>query len=90
MTRLLIVVMLLTPAACTQPVDEPAVSFGDAVRSNMVQQIVNPEPATLDPPVAPEGVRRSIMMQRYQIDKVEPPRETDLDTVGSAGGEGQQ
>ena len=70
-------------AACSdKPVDTPRPEFGEAVRANMEAQIINPEPneSTTLPPS--DGVRRGLMIRRYQTDEVEQPRETTSSSVG--------
>lgn len=71
-TRHLVLLAGLGLAACTEPVDTPRPEFGEAVRNNMAMQIINPEPpASMELPPS-DGVRRALMMERYQRDKVEP------------------
>jgi hypothetical protein len=49
----------------------------------MALQIINPEPPeSMDLPPS-DGVRRSLMIGRYQVDEVEPPRETTSSTIGT-------
>jgi hypothetical protein len=74
MTRLPLMLVLLGAAGCAEyasTMPEPPM-FGDAVRQNMIAQIIAPEPSRPDLPPA-DGVRLGLMMQRYQADKVTPP-----------------
>jgi type IV pilus biogenesis protein CpaD/CtpE len=86
MNRNLAILMLLGLglAACSnKPADTPRPEFGEAVRTNMALQIINPEPPeSMDLPPS-DGVRRSLMIGRYQVDEVEPPRETTSSTIGT-------
>lgn len=74
-TQALILLAGLTLAGCNTPADMPRPEFGEAVRTNMAAHIIDPTPPeSMEVPPA-EGVRRSLMMQRYQLDQVETPRE---------------
>lgn len=91
--RLALPALALTVAAgCTPPTPEPiATPFGEAVRKNIIVQVVNPEgppPLAQDPGF--DGSRAALMQRRYQADKVEEPRELTTSTVilGGGGGDG--
>jgi hypothetical protein len=78
--------VLLAACAGTGPDGQPApvtseVTYGEAVRHNMAAQIVDPEPADLTLPPA-DGNRTLLMLRRYQVDKVKPPQETSINTIG--------
>ncbi len=79
-TQALILLAGLTVASCNTPADKPLPEFGEAVRSNMAAHIIDPvPPESMELPPA-DGVRRSIAIQRYQVDKVETPREPTTST----------
>jgi type IV pilus biogenesis protein CpaD/CtpE len=73
-------VLLLLLAACAEHDLHPPRTFGEAVRNNIAQQVVNPEPSSTALAPAP-GVRRGIMVGRYQTDQVEPPIEESTSSV---------
>ena len=80
-SKTLILLAGLALAGCNTPADEPLPEFGNAVRSNMATHIIDPTPpASMELPPA-DGVRRSLMTQRYQVDKVETPREPTTSTL---------
>jgi type IV pilus biogenesis protein CpaD/CtpE len=69
-------------AACNTPANTPRPEFGEAVRNNMAAQIIDPNPPadmTLPPS---DGVRRALMIQRYQADEVETPPLPVTTTLG--------
>jgi type IV pilus biogenesis protein CpaD/CtpE len=71
----------LAVAACNTPADTPPAEFGEAVHNNMAAHIIDPQPpASMELPPA-DGVRRSLMISRYQLDKVETPREPTTSTI---------
>ena len=71
----------LAVAACNTPADAPPPEFGEAVYNNMAAHIIDPQPPeSMDLPPA-DGVRRSLMITRYQLDKVEEPREPTTSTI---------
>jgi type IV pilus biogenesis protein CpaD/CtpE len=74
--RTLLAASLLTTllAGCAEHSILPHAGFGEAVQRNMAAQIIDPAPADRTLGAAP-GVRRSIMLGRYQTDTVEPPLE---------------
>jgi type IV pilus biogenesis protein CpaD/CtpE len=77
-----ILVAGLVLAACTTPANTPRPEFGEAVRNNMAAQIIDPNPPadmTLPPS---DGVRRALMIQRYQADEVETPPLPVTTTLG--------
>ena len=77
----------LAVAACNTPADAPPPDFGEAVRRNMAAHVIHPQPPeSMElPPAA--GVRRSLMISRYQTDMVETPREPTTSTFQiDAGG----
>ena len=80
-TQTLILLVGLALAGCNTPADQPRPEFGEAVRANMAAHIIDPTPpASMELPPA-GGVRRSLMIQRYQVDKVETPREPTTTTL---------
>lgn len=80
-TRTLILLAGVALAGCNTPADEPRPEFGNAVRSNMAAHIIDPmPPESMELPPA-DGVRRSLMTGRYQVDKVETPREPTTSTL---------
>jgi type IV pilus biogenesis protein CpaD/CtpE len=77
-----ILVAGLVLAACSTPANTPRPEFGEAVRNNMAAQIIDPNPPedmTLPPS---DGVRRALMIQRYQADEVETPPLPVTTTLG--------
>lgn len=69
-------------AACTTPANTPRPEFGHAVRNNMAAQIIDPQPPeNMDLPPS-DGVRRSLMIERYQADEVESPPLPVTTTLG--------
>jgi type IV pilus biogenesis protein CpaD/CtpE len=77
-----ILVAGLVLAACNTPADTPRPEFGQAVRQNMAAQIIDPNPPA-DMALPPsDGVRRSLMIQRYQADEVESPLLPVTTTLG--------
>jgi type IV pilus biogenesis protein CpaD/CtpE len=76
----------LAVAACNTPADTPPPEFGEAIYSNMAAHIIDPQPPeSMELPPA-DGVRRSLMISRYQLDKVETPREPTTSTIGIDSG----
>lgn len=72
----------LVLAACNTPANTPRPEFGEAVRNNMAAQIIDPNPpADMELPPA-DGVRRALMIERYQADKVETPPLPVTTTLG--------
>jgi type IV pilus biogenesis protein CpaD/CtpE len=72
----------LVLAACTTPANAPRPEFGQAVRNNMAAQIIDPNPPE-DMALPPsDGVRRALMIQRYQADRVESPQLPVTTTLG--------
>jgi type IV pilus biogenesis protein CpaD/CtpE len=77
-----ILVAGLVLAACNTPANTPRPEFGQAVRNNMAAQIIDPNPPA-DMALPPsDGVRRALMMQRYQADEVETPPLPVTSTLG--------
>ena len=71
----------LALGACTTPADTPLPEFGEAVHNNMAAHIIDPRPPeTMELPPS-DGVRRSLMITRYQLDEVEEPREPTTSTI---------
>ncbi len=69
-------------AACNTPADTPRPEFGQAVRNNMTAQIIDPNPPE-DMALPPsDGVRSSLMIERYQRDEVESPLLPTTTTLG--------
>jgi type IV pilus biogenesis protein CpaD/CtpE len=72
----------LVLAACNTPANTPRPEFGHAVRNNMAAQIIDPHPPeSMDLPPS-DGVRRSLMIERYQADEVESPPLPVTTTLG--------
>jgi type IV pilus biogenesis protein CpaD/CtpE len=72
----------LVLAACTTPANTPRPEFGHAVRNNMAAQIIDPQPP-VDMALPPsDGVRRQLMIERYQADEVETPPLPVTTTLG--------
>ena len=81
-SRSIILLAGLALAACTTPANTPRPEFGEAVRHNMAAHIVDPNPpATMELPPS-DGVRRALMIQRYQADEVETPPLPVTTTLG--------
>jgi type IV pilus biogenesis protein CpaD/CtpE len=82
-TKTLILLGGLALAGCSTPADAPRPEFGEAVRNNMAAQIIDPAPpANMELPPS-DGVRRALMIQRYQHDKVETPSEPTTSTIAT-------
>jgi type IV pilus biogenesis protein CpaD/CtpE len=80
--RATVLVAGLALAACTTPANTPRPEFGQAVRNNMAAQIIDPNPPA-DMALPPsDGVRRALMIQRYQADEVETPPLPVTTTLG--------
>ena len=80
--RATVLVAGLVLAACTTPANTPRPEFGEAVRNNMAAHIIDPNPpATMELPPS-DGVRRALMIQRYQADEVETPPLPVTTTLG--------
>ena len=71
----------LAVAACNTPADTPRPEFGEAVYSNMAAHIIDPQPPESMELPPSDGVRRSLMIGRYQTDEVETPREPTTSTI---------
>ena len=68
---------ILLIAGCTESTDlasRNVLGYGDSVHTNMAVQIINPEPMAGSG--GNNGKRRSLMIRRYETDKVEAPVET--------------
>ena len=77
-----ILVAGLMLAACNTPANTPRPEFGQAVRNNMAAHIIDPNPPE-DMALPPsDGVRRSLMIERYQADEVESPPLPVTTTLG--------
>jgi hypothetical protein len=74
--------MLLLAAGCAPTTGPHSPDFGDAVRHNIAVQAVSDQPSPV-PPDALDGTRAGLMIHRYKLDKVEPPRELSTSDVGS-------
>jgi type IV pilus biogenesis protein CpaD/CtpE len=80
--RPIVLVAGLALAACTTPANTPRPEFGEAVRNNMAAHIIDPNPPeTMELPPS-DGVRRALMIQRYQADEVETPPLPVTTTLG--------
>jgi type IV pilus biogenesis protein CpaD/CtpE len=72
----------LVLTACNTPANTPRPEFGQAVRTNMAAQIIDPNPPE-DMALPPsDGVRRALMIERYQADEVETPPLPVTTTLG--------
>ena len=80
--RPIVLVAGLALAACTTPANTPRPEFGQAVRNNMTAQIIDPNPPENMELPPSDGVRRSLMIQRYQSDEVESPPLPVTSTLG--------
>lgn len=63
-------------------------NFGAAVRHNMEVQIVNPAAQPEAGPIPMEGNRAAIAIQRYEADKVKPPKSLSTSGINMGGGGG--
>jgi len=72
----------LVLAACNTPANTPRPEFGQAVRNNMAAHIIDPNPPESMELPPSDGVRRSLMIERYQADEVEPPLLPVTTTLG--------
>jgi type IV pilus biogenesis protein CpaD/CtpE len=72
----------LVLAACSTPANTPRPEFGQAVRNNMAAHIIDPNPPESMELPPSDGVRRSLMIERYQADKVETPPLPVTTTLG--------
>jgi type IV pilus biogenesis protein CpaD/CtpE len=72
----------LVLAACSTPANTPRPEFGQAVRNNMAAHIIDPQPPESMELPPSDGVRRALMMQRYQADEVETPPLPVTTTLG--------
>ena len=80
--RPIIVLAGLLLAACNTPANTPRPEFGEAVRNNMAAHIIDPNPpADMELPPS-DGVRRQLMIERYQADEVETPPLPVTTTLG--------
>jgi len=90
----LILGVLVTAAGCDTPREFVGEGYGDANLHNAAAMVVNPDPPLADA-AAPEldGVRGKLANDRYQINRVIPPREQRTTTLAvgasSSGGQGK-
>ena len=80
--RPIILLAGLVLAACNTPANTPRPEFGQAVRSNMAAHIIDPNPPESMELPPSDGVRRSLMIERYQADEVESPPLPVTTTLG--------
>jgi type IV pilus biogenesis protein CpaD/CtpE len=80
--RPIVLVAGLALAACTTPANTPRPEFGQAVRNNMAAHIIDPNPPETMALPPSDGVRRALMIQRYQADEVETPALPVTTTLG--------
>ncbi|HSA81563.1 MAG TPA: hypothetical protein VLE23_12150 [Geminicoccaceae bacterium] len=80
--RPIIVLAGLLLAACNTPANAPRPEFGQAVRANMAAQIIDPNPPENIELPPSDGVRRQLMIERYQADEVETPPLPVTTTLG--------
>lgn len=64
-----ILALAVTAAACT-PTD---VTFGNAVRTTMAAQVVDPDPRYEDPVPATDAAKSAAAVERYRTDRVKKP-----------------
>ena len=83
-------ILALTLQACAdRPIGLEYPGFGDAVRTNMAAQTVNPMAPTDRSPLTMEGQRAALQQNRYTTDMVEkPPDVGTLQGAVSGGGGG--
>ena len=79
----------LAVAACNTPADTPPPPFGESVYNNMAAHIIDPQPPESMELPPSDGVRRSLMISRYQLDKVETPREPTTSTIQIDAGQSE-
>jgi type IV pilus biogenesis protein CpaD/CtpE len=77
-----VLVAALVLAACSTPANTPRPEFGQAVRNNMAAHIIDPNPPENMELPPSDGVRRSLMIERYQADEVETPPLPVTTTLG--------
>jgi type IV pilus biogenesis protein CpaD/CtpE len=80
--RATVLLAALLLAACNTPANTPRPEFGQAVRNNMTAQIIDPNPPENMELPPSDGVRRSLMIERYQADEVESPPLPVTTTLG--------
>jgi type IV pilus biogenesis protein CpaD/CtpE len=80
--RATVLLAALLLAACNTPANTPRPEFGQAVRNNMTAQIIDPNPPENMELPPSDGVRRSLMIERYQHDEVESPLLPTTTTLG--------
>jgi type IV pilus biogenesis protein CpaD/CtpE len=80
--RSTVLVAGLVLAACSTPANTPRPEFGQAVRNNMAAHIIDPNPPENMELPPSDGVRRSLMIERYQADEVETPPLPVTTTLG--------
>jgi type IV pilus biogenesis protein CpaD/CtpE len=83
----LAVTLVLGACSNTLPLNKPD-NFGAAVRHNMEMQIVNPAAQPEPGPTPMEGNRAAIAIQRYEADKVKPPKSLNTSGINVGGGGG--
>lgn len=64
-----VLALAVTAAACT-PTD---VTFGNAVRTTMAAQVVDPDPQYEDPVPATDAAKSAAAVERYRTDRVKKP-----------------
>lgn len=73
-----ILALAVTAAACT-PTD---VTFGNAVRTTMAAQVVDPDPQYAEPVPATDAAKSAAAVERYRTDRVKQP-----DTISTTDGQ---
>lgn len=73
-----ILALAVTAAACT-PTD---VTFGNAVRTTMAAQVVDPDPQYAEPVPATDAAKSAAAVERYRNDRVKQP-----DTISTTDGQ---
>ena len=75
-----ILALAVTAAACT-PTD---VTFGNAVRTTMAAQVLDPDPQYAEPVPATDAAKSAAAVERYRTDRVKQP-----DTISTTDGQSE-
>jgi len=82
-------ILALTLQGCAdRPIGLEYPGFGDAVRTNMAAQTVNPMAPTDRSPLTTEGQRAALQQNKYTTDTVEKPLDVGTLQAASGGGGG--
>ncbi len=87
MRKALSLLLALAPLAACTPVDK---TFGGALKHNVAQQVIDPDPEYAGEPMeGSNGTRSAAAVDRYQKGTVkEPVRESTSQSSGSGSGSG--